>query len=231
MSERRYTEEEVAEIFRRATDVQEGSLPASRPSEGLTLRELQEVGREVGLPPDLVAGAAHSLDVRGRSHKRTLLGFLPIGVGRTVELPRQLTDAEWHRLVADLRETFEASGKLSDHGAFKQWTNGNLQALLEPTPGGQRLRMRTLKGSAVSLMSTGAMMFGITAIIWIARMLGGGSLSGEGFVPLFATGLALVAAGVLQVPSWARTRNRQMEEVAERLALATGSPAADSPPA
>jgi hypothetical protein len=177
-----------------------------------------------------VAGAARSLDAGGRSHRRKLLGFLPIGVGRTVELPRQLTDAEWHRLVADLRETFEASGKLSDHGAFKQWTNGNLQALLEPTPGGQRLRLKTLKGSAVSLMSTGAMMFGITAIIFVTRMLAAAPVDGEGFVPLFVTGLALVAAGILQVPAWARRRSRQMEEIAERLALSTGSSAGDSQP-
>ena len=79
-------------------------------------------------------------------------------------------------------------------------------------------------------MSTGAMMFGITAMIWIIRMLTAAPVDGGGFVPLFVTGLALVAAGMLQVPAWARTRSRQMEEIAERLALSTGPTAGERLP-
>lgn len=235
MDERRYNEDEVAQIFERATEAQKASLPASRPADGLTLRELQEVGREVGLPADLVERAAKSLDTMGQVHRRKLLGFLPVGVGRTVELPRPLTDTEWHRLVADLRETFDARGKLSENGPFKQWTNGNLQALLEPTGGGQRLRLRTLKGSAMSLMGTGAMMIGITAAIWVARMVSAAPFDGDGFAALFITGLALLVGGLLPLPSWARTRQRQMEEIVERLSLTTAAPpdegsVASSPP-
>jgi hypothetical protein len=224
MSERRYSEDEVAEIFARATEAQKSSLPPSRSADGLTLRELQEVGREVGLPPELVEQAARSLGAMGQTHRRKLLGFLPIGVGRTIELPRPLTDAEWHRLVTDLRETFDARGKLSENGPFKQWTNGNLQALLEPTPDGQRLRLKTLKGSALSLLGTGAMMSGITAVIWLARMLSSGSVSVDAFVPLFLTGLGLMIGGLLPLPTWARTRTRQMEEIAERLSLTLSRP-------
>jgi hypothetical protein len=221
MSERRYSEDEVAEIFERATEAQKASLPATRPVEGLTLRELQEVGRDVGLPAELVERAARSLDVMGLAHRRKLLGFIPVGVGRTVELPRPLTDAEWHRLVSDLRETFDARGKLSEHGPFKQWTNGNLQALLEPTPDGQRLRLRTLKGSAMSMMGTGAMMLGITGAIWVSMMLRGAPFDADAFPVLMLVGLGLMIGGLVPLPSWARTRQRQMEEIAERLSLAT----------
>jgi hypothetical protein len=233
MSERRYSEEEVAEIFARATEAQKASLPASRPAEGLTLRELQEVGREVGLPPDLVEQAAKSLDTMGQPQRRRLLGFIPIGVGRTVELPRPLTDAEWHRLVTDLRETFDARGRLSESGPFKQWTNGNLQALLEPTPDGQRLRLKTLKGSALSLIGTGAMMLGITSAIWVASRLAVTSFDTNGLSAFILTGLALLVAGIVPLPSWARTRHRQMEDIAERLAVSVSrreaEPSADEP--
>jgi hypothetical protein len=221
MSERRYNEDEVAQIFERATEAQKASLPAARPVEGLTLRELQEVGRDVGLPPELVERAARSLDVMGQGHGRKLLGFIPIGVGRTVELPRPLTEAEWHRLVSDLRETFDARGKLAEHGPFKQWTNGNLQALLEPTPDGQRLRLKTLKGSAMSMMGTGAMMLGITGAIWVSMMLRAAPFDAEAFPVLMLTGLGLMIGGLVPLPSWVRTRSRQMEEIVERLALAT----------
>src|SRR5688572_1222031 len=230
MSERRYSEDEVAKIFELATEAQKLPVSSSQSADGLTLRELQDVGRDVGLPPDLVERAAKSLDTRGQAHRRKLFGFVPIGVGRTVELSRPLADAEWHRLVSDLRETFDARGKLSEHGPFKQWTNGNLQALLEPSEGGQRLRLKTVKGSAMSLMGTGAMMIGVTAAIWVARMLSAAPFDGAAFVPLFITGLALFVGGLLPLPSWARTRQRQMEEIVERLSLRmTSDSLADEP--
>lgn len=230
MSERRYDEDEVAQIFERATEAQKASLPASRGGDGLTLAELQDVGREVGLTPELVARAARSLDMRSRPQDRKILG-LPVGVGRTVELDRPLTEAEWHRLVVDLRETFDARGKLSDQGAFKQWTNGNLQALLEPTPTGQRLRLKTRHGSAMSLMSTGLGMFGITAAIWMTMMLRAAPFDPSSFNALIATGLGLFAAGAFRLPAWARTRRRQMEELAQRLsqAVAAAPPAEEDP--
>ena len=114
----------------------------------MTLAQLQEIGREVGIAPVMVAEAAKAIDLLGRPMSRYFLG-LPIGVGRTVNLDRKLSDEEWERFVVDLRETFDARGRLKSEGSFRQWTNGNLQALLEPTPTGQQVRLRTLKGAAL----------------------------------------------------------------------------------
>jgi hypothetical protein len=219
MSERRYSEDEVVRIFESATEAQKSSLPMSR-SDGLTLRELQEVGREVGLPPELIERAARSLGPTGRVQSRKLLG-LPIGVGHTIELERSLTEPEWHQLVADLRETFEARGKLSDQGPFKQWTNGNLEVLLEPTPTGQRLRMRTKKGSALAMMTGGLTLLGM-AVLFVAMMLiPGGSVDARGLVFLGGAGVGMIGLALAQLPAWARLRRLQMERIASRV----GSPA------
>ena len=218
MSERRYSEDEVAQIFERATEAQKASLPASKPAEGLTLRELQDVGREVGLPAELVAQAAKSLEMQPQAQGRKLLG-LPVGVGRSVELERPLTEAEWHRLVSDLRETFDARGRLSEQGPFKQWTNGNLQALLEPTATGQRLRLKTLKGSAMGAITAGLIGLGATAFLLVDEVLTG-SLPAEriaNLVMLFAIVGVVIGANLLQLPRWAKERARQMESVIERL--------------
>lgn len=142
MTDRRYTDEEVAAIFRTAAEEPQ-SPPVHVPrSEGLTLADLQEIGREVGIPPDVVAHAAQSLDVRGRAASRTLLG-LPIGVERAVELNRWLTDQEWEHLVVELREVFNAKGTVRAYGSFREWTNGNLQALLEPRRRGRQMEAIT----------------------------------------------------------------------------------------
>ncbi len=228
MTERRYTEDEVAQIFERATEAQKSSLPASRSGEGLTLAELQEVGREVGLPAELVARAATSLDSRGQPQGRTILG-LPVGVGRVVELDRPLTDQEWHQLVVDLRETFDARGKVGEQGPFKQWTNGNLQALLEPTPTGQRLRLKTLHGSAMSMMTTGIGMVGVTTAVWTGLMFRAAPFDGTAISILITVGFGLLGAGALRLPAWARRRRQQMQEIAERVVVTASTPAEKSP--
>jgi len=229
MSERRYSEDEVAEIFERATEAQKLAVRPSSSSEGLTLKELQDIGHDVGVSPEVVARAARSLEVPSPSPRRTLLG-LPIGVGHAVELEQPLTDSEWHRLVVSMRETFDARGKLKDEGAFKQWTNGNLEVLLEPTPTGQRLRLRTLKGNATGMIVVGAAHLGFAAFV-LVEMLATGTL-GERFVGLvtvLAIGLGLLVPAVVRLPGWARLRQRQMEEIAERALLMTTSESIRSP--
>ncbi len=73
------------------------------------------------------------------------------------------SDEEWERLVVDLRETFDARGIVRHDGALKQWTNGNLQVLLEPDEKGHRVRLRTTKGDARGMMVGGLVMFGSAA--------------------------------------------------------------------
>jgi hypothetical protein len=231
MTERRYSEDEVAAIFRRAAEAQQSvrrQLPAG---EGMTLADLKEIGREVGIPAELVAQAALSMNQSGRPASRTFLG-LPIGVGRTVELGRRLSDEEWERLVVDLRETFDARGTVRYDGPFRQWTNGNLQALLEPTETGHRVRLQTVKGDARALMTGGLGMLGIAAatLVAVAAATGlgdAGSLAGVGFLSLVGAGM--FGIGALRLPGWARLRRRQMEGVAARLALAATSPAPEDP--
>jgi hypothetical protein len=217
MPERRYSDADAAEIFRRATEAQHATphaLPNS--AEGLTLSELQAIGREVGIPADLVAGAARSLARNGTPTSRRFLG-LPVGVGRTVELDRRLSEAEWEQLVVDLRETFDARGNLRVEGSFRQWTNGNLQALLEPTPGGHRLRLRTIKGNALGYMTLGLGLVGTGVALALAALVGA-SNAANAFLPLTALGLGAFGVGAIQLPGWARRRREQMEAIAARLA-------------
>src|SRR2546425_7547561 len=95
MTERRYTDEEVAEIFRTAAEGPATPVPHSSPSHGLSLADLKAIGREVGIAPDAVARAAQALEVRRNAVSRTLIG-LPIGVERRVTLSRRLTRSEEH---------------------------------------------------------------------------------------------------------------------------------------
>jgi hypothetical protein len=227
MAERRYTDEETAAIFKAAAELQQAT-PTSPDSgatsvnagEGMTLVQLQAIGGEVGIPSELVARAAHGLERRGRASVRRFLG-LPIGVGRTVALDRTLTDAEWERLVVDLRQTFDARGRLRTDGAFRQWTNGNLQALLEPTATGQQLRLRSMKGDAYTWIRGGFAILAFDAFLVALRAMNG-RVDGGGIVfMLGALGAAMIGMGALRIPAWAKERQRQMEDIVARLTETT----------
>lgn len=50
-SDRRYTDQEVALVLAKASELEEGRALTSTSGRGLTLRELHEIAKEVGLSP------------------------------------------------------------------------------------------------------------------------------------------------------------------------------------
>src|SRR6266446_7588382 len=218
MADRRYNDKEIAAIFRAAAE--EGPQSPQREvarDEGLTLAELQAIGSEVGIPSDAVAQAARAVDVRLGAASRTFLG-LPIGVARTVNLNRRLTDEEWERLVVQLREVFNARGRTRSEGSLRQWTNGNLQVLLEPTETGHRLRFGTVHGAARAAIGAGFGVLGIAAIVAVSGAIWGtlGDAM-SGIALMAAAGVGMIVSGALRLPRWARLRERQMEALAARI--------------
>ena len=157
--ERRYDEDEVKRIFEAA------STAAEAPRGSLTLRELQDIGHQVGIAPALISEAALAIDA-SRSPEPT--SGLPVTVRETVPLPRAPTDAEWRMLLSDLRETFDAPGKVGQNAGIFEWRNGNLHAYIEPTTAGYRLRMGTRNSGIVMTGIAGA-----AALVWSAAVVAG----------------------------------------------------------
>lgn len=80
-------------------------------------------------------------------------------------------------------------------------------------------------GSARGMMTMGLALLGVTATMTIASAVTGnvaGALAEAG--GLMVVGATMFTAGAARLPGWAKTRRRQMEGVAARLALATESP-------
>ena len=231
MPDRRYNDREIVAIFRAAADGPQTPQRDVAPEEGLTLADLQAIGREVGIPSDAVARAALALDVRRGAASLRFLG-LPIGVARTVDLHRRVTDDEWERLVVQLREVFNARGSTRTDGSLRQWTNGNLQVLLEPTETGHRLRFGTMHGGARASIGAGLATLAVTGVVAITSAIGGqlsDAMSGVSF--LLAAGAVMVAGGAIRLPGWARLRGRQMEALAAQVAAPPMAAPASPPPA
>ena len=232
MSERRYDEAEVARIFEEATRrALSGGTRSGRAlpgPEGLTLAQLQEIGAEVGLPPEAVAAGAAMVeaDAAPVEYTGSTVG-MPHGVAGSIPLPRELTDREWGVVVGRLRDTFAAHGTAESDGMVRSWRNGNLQIRIEPTSTGTVLRMRTHKSDGKVLPVLGAGMSGsgalLAAILGFAGDPRGAAVMGTLLIPV---GVLMFMLGALTVPKWARTRKEQMHEIAAMILELTSRPVA-----
>lgn len=223
-AERRLSDAEVTAVLARAADVSA--------QQGLTVAQVQEIAREVGLAPDAVRRAlAESATgaLRPATLKRSL--GLPVGVNKDVILPGVLTDEAWDVLVSTLRATFNAHGKEIRTGVVREWRNGNLRVALEPTPQGQRLRMSTQKQGALRAPLLGS----------VAMLLYGGSLAvaanttGKPLLMLaaafpLAVGIGFAGWPFLSLPKWAGGRSEQFDLIAgEAASLCVASQPAKLP--
>jgi predicted phage tail protein len=219
MTERQFSDDEVAEIFRRASEASQTAADALSPSSGLTLDALQDIGRQVGLAPEAVADAARSLERQEPRFRARMLG-LTVGVGRTVPLGRKLTDNEWEQLVVLLRDTFDARGRHRVDGSLREWTNGNLQILIEPTVEGDRLRMRTVNAAARTQLSVAVVLaVAAAATASVTLAVDPGRLTNLVPTLVLMTGgsAAMFTLGLRRIGGWARTRLAQMDDIARRL--------------
>lgn len=224
--ERRYTDDEVAEIIQAASTPvvprEEASDPAS--PRGLTLVELQEIGREVGIAPERIAQAAAVLDHRQPPLPRRTDFGMPVSASHIIEIPRPLTDREWSLVLADLRETFRAWGNEDTKGETRMWWNNNLHAVVEPTPTGYRLRLGTLKADGFAMNRLGAAAIAMSLVVAFA--MGGKPDAIPGILAIGSMGAGAFAFNALRLPRWARLREQQMQDVADRtLALLVSKPA------
>jgi hypothetical protein len=216
MTERRYGDEEVREIFSLATtgDTRDRSLPAE--SGGMTLDELQRIGEEAGIEPARVAEAAGKLDARGRPSPIRRSFGLPIALSRVVELPRAPTDREWEQLISEFRTTFGSQGQTTTSGGLREWSQGNLHISVEPTEHGEQLRLSTRNEAAVALNGFGIVTGGMSLLMGATVAAAGKPEKALVVLGMFG-GMALASFGanLFRLPSWARERERQMEVIAE----------------
>lgn len=216
--ERRYGEDEIAEILERATAEREAH-PVASSGTGLTLNEIKQIGSEVGIEPNRIAEAARAMAVKTEAPVSASFLGAPRAVSRTILIDRAPTDDEWMRVVADLRETFDAKGKLESHGALRSWSNSNLHVHVEPYGDAYRVRMSTRKGQATQLGAMGAA-FTFAGLVMAVMILLGLSEASLARAALFAAfGLGQIGWVRATLPGWAETRAEQMEGLAERIPL------------
>ena len=116
--ERRYTDDEVALILRRAAELG-GETGPSR-SEGLSLAEIQQVAREVGIDPATVARAAAALPTRKRDRLTAIFGG-PLHYRLEATMPRRASDADLGRILQSIRRAAGRQGRATQVLDSVEW--------------------------------------------------------------------------------------------------------------
>lgn len=208
----RFSEPEIQEVFARAAAAQERA-DRDQAHLGLSMEELQSVGAEAGLDPAHVAAAARAVASGEPDDGRESLVGLPVGVRRAASLDVPPSDALWEHLVADVQETFSATGKTERIGASRIWRNGNLRVTLSPSGDGARLRLQTNRREDTQRLLTASAINGALALIFAFT-----SAATNGNTPMILATVAigLAAMAVIRQFTWTNTRERQMEAVIAR---------------
>ena len=196
MTNRRFSDKEVALVLRRAIELEEAS-PSSeiQTTRGLTLEELREVAREAGINPNLVTRAAAELREKPGPEPFSVGG--PSLVKQEVRvLPGEASREDMGELMRVVDAEVAAQGTVVEALGAVRWTsNGrflNTQVSVEPADGETLLRVEerysdTVRGPLHGIPAAWAL------IIGLAAGLDGMSL---------ALPIALVVAVVLGMLGW-----------------------------
>jgi hypothetical protein len=228
-TERRYEDHEVRKIIDLAIGQDDAPAPLLPSRDGLTLGQLQEVGREVGLSPGRIAQAVATFEGQGALVPRTTSMGLPTSVGSVVSLRRDLTEREWERLVAELRMTFGTKGEVTSHGTLREWSSGSLHAFVEPTETGYRLRLTDSFAAALGVSTVFGGLFLALGLLVTVILLAREDAGLRYLVGMFmsAGGGGAMALTALSALKWARTQEERMEHLSRFAAALLAAPAPD----
>ncbi len=194
MTERRFTDKEVALILRRASDLEKrGSSTASKSGRGLTLSDLKEIAAEAGIDPDLVARAVTEI----QSAKGIRTGSAVAGPGtvrREVQaIPIEMSKEELAELIRVVDEEVSEQGTVQEALGQIRWTSQgwtlSTQVSLEPGGGETLMRVEerytdALRGILHGLPTTYGFFIGLIVAL-------------EGLNLGFAPGAALTLASTI----------------------------------
>lgn len=237
MSERRFTDREVARILeraaeldRRAPDRPETSGHRPTLARGLTVSQLQEIGVEAGIPPELIAKAAAELSRPATIPLSALLGAPPVA-RETRAVRGRLTRDELAALVRVVDERVPAQGTVTEALGAVRWAAGgrflDRKVTLEPQAEETRIQVEErfatrVPGLLQGLPAAYGAMFGlVTGLEWIGGGLGAGLL-GALVLGLTAWLLGRLVWGAVAGRSDGRigALADELAEVAERIASA-----------
>lgn len=224
MDDRRYGDEEVALILRKATERSLSPRSAGE-RDGLTLDQLKGIAREVGIDPAAVESAARGLaSSRPQGRGGAFIGATATPSVEAV-VPVAVPDEKLGDVASVIRRIMGRQGIVSHELGAMEWRArdvvGGRYVSLRPTEGGTRVRaFGNFRDGALMTFVVGGVAGG-ALLATLLKSLGIGALLGVGTGPV-AVAAALLSARFL----WKRVGGheaRTLERVVAELEESLGS--------
>jgi len=122
-NERKFSEEEVALIIKRATELQQTEQVEQEPSTALSLSQVEQIAKEAGIDPLLVRRAAQGIDRPSTANRPSPLVGAPTRLVFERVVDGEISVQDFESLVNELRRTFGENGVPSVLGRTLAWTS------------------------------------------------------------------------------------------------------------
>lgn len=217
MTDRRFTDEEVALILREASEVQEGGRPGGVEG-GLTLSQLKEIAVEVGLDPKNIEMAASRLAAYRNPAAVPVLGT-PVAPQFQRDVPGELSREDFAELLSTIRTVLGRRGITAVELNALEWKAQDYFGgrYVSVVPGNGKTRVRVFGNFRDGMMTVGLVggMAVTTLVAGVLAALGLQDVVGAGILPISILVSVLPALGFWR---WKYRKETQvMADLAEAL--------------
>ena len=240
MSDRVFSEKEVAVILERAAELQALSARERDHRPGLTMAELESVAADAGLDSQALRQAAAELDHPQSDLLRRNSGMTAAHVFVEKRVSGTLTPEHWEDVVAELRHHFESdfasmmgmsgygAGTTEQIGRTLEWrhtTMSGIETKVMLRPRGDeidvKLRQRVGWASPPAEGSSYALILAIISGFFGGALLDSPLLGAALFLLVLAAAVPLI---IYADGSWRKKKLRELETVADRLTSILATP-------
>jgi hypothetical protein len=217
--ERRFTDEEVREILKKAVE-KSPSRALMKKSEGLSLAELKTIGEEVGIDPARLEDAARAVASGGVNRTNPIVGGPTVlNFERTV--PAEFDPKDTPDVLSLIRRTLGVQGEVDEiHGSLEWRAQGDIGAryvTVSPREGSTTIMSSAnLTNAAVVTYLPAGIVGCIATMIGLITFVGEGSLIGLivalAVLPVLYTALRTIYGRV------SRTESAKLQLVVNELA-------------
>jgi hypothetical protein len=228
-AEKRFSDDEAREIIKRALHLQHRRADAETPRDGLSLSELESIGEDVGVSPELLRQAAGEVAAGESPTGRSRFLGAPTNPAETVAVKRPVSEDELNELLVTLPSMTGDDGSGNAHRRSLNWSTDSVTAMRT----GRTLRV-TVHGSDSTAVVRVREQLGQVAAGLFGGLMGGVGLGagfGVGFgvglgalgSPLFAAVFPIVAVagsyGLARLifRAVSRARRREIRRIATRI--------------
>ncbi len=126
MSEQRYSESELREVLRVASEEQSKISSETTSKDGYSRQDIERLAAEVGIDPQSVGVAINRLQSPSKSKWEKFMEFslldnsMGLSVTRTFNGP--IDDSTWVEILSELRKIFRGSGITGGSEKAREWT-------------------------------------------------------------------------------------------------------------